>query len=87
MMVMVKCTMTTITHQKEDIRNHLMLQPNQYTSPLAEDRQWNQVIDPSNYLSNNNKIYNSIITTFWYVSDYMLTIEYFCRHIVFKNML
>merc|ERR1711941_129006 len=39
MMVMVKCTMTTITHQKEDIKNH-------------------------HGLSTNNKIYNSIITTF-----------------------
>ena len=48
MMVMVKCTMTTITHPKEDIRNHLMLQQNQYTSPLAEDRHWNQVIEPTN---------------------------------------
>ena len=48
MMVMVKCTMTTITHPKEDIKNHLMHQQNQYTSPLAEDKQWSQVIDPSN---------------------------------------
>jgi len=38
-----------------------MLQQNQYTSPLAEDRQWS---NKPYYLSNNNKIYNSIITTF-----------------------
>ena len=48
MMVMVKCTMTTTTHPKEDTKNHLMLQPNQYTSLLAEDRQWNQALDPTN---------------------------------------
>ena len=48
MMVMVKCTMTTITHPKEDTKSHLMLQQNQYTSPLAEDRHWNQVIEPTN---------------------------------------